>query len=128
MSYPAASTSQSYAAPGPAETSTVPRPAETRPLPNSAEVFPVSSAAVLNRSPETAKRLHRAGCRIWRRAGLQGLAVLGAVVVGCTFGYVVARNDRAMQIFFSATVSMGLFFVFSACATQLNRRRRGRRF
>jgi hypothetical protein len=46
-------------------------------------------------------------------------------MVGIAFGHMVAGNDQ-MQIFFSATVGMGLFFVFSALATQLNRKRRKR--
>jgi hypothetical protein len=57
---------------------------------------------------------------------LQALAVIGAAIVGIAFGHVVAGNDPRMQIFFSATVGMGLFFVFSALATQLNRKRRKR--
>jgi hypothetical protein len=82
----------------------------------------------LSRQAETANPLRRSGhaSRIWRRVWLKILAVLAAVVVGCAFGYVVARNDRPMQIFFSAAVAMGLSLVFSAFATQLNRRQRGR--
>ena len=55
---------------------------------------------------------------------MQFIALLAAVIVGCSFGYVVAGNDRGMQIFLSATVAAGLFFVFSAFATQLNRKSR----
>ena len=54
------------------------------------------------------------------------MAVLGAAIVGIAFGHVVAGNDHRMQIFLSATVGMGLFFVFSALATEVNRKRRKR--
>ena len=73
---------------------------------------------------ETANRLRRSGhtCRASGRIWLQAVAVLAAVVVGCGFGYVVAGNDHRFQIFLSATVAVGLFFVFSAFATQLYRK------
>jgi hypothetical protein len=83
------------------------------------------------RPNDRAQRANRFGSfqhttQIWRRARLQGLAALGATVIGYAFGHVVAENDRAMRFFFAAAVAMGLFFVFSALATHLNRRRRKR--
>ena len=71
--------------------------------------------------------------RIWRRLRLQGLAALGAGIIGIVFGYVVtrrgylvARNDLAMQIFFSVTVGIGLFPLFSVLASRVHRKRRRR--
>jgi uncharacterized membrane protein YfcA len=136
----APSAAESDAAPSPAENYAVPGRTETSPESRTVETPPTtrttgtpvvtttaetgSSPGRLNGSLRTAQRSHRAGH--WRRAWLQALAVLAAVVVGCGFGYVVARNDRPMQIFFSAAVATGLFLVFSAFATQLNRKRRRR--
>src|SRR5438045_7829282 len=103
MNHPAPSAAESDAAPSPTEMSPAPRPAETRPATTSAETYPASSPGGLNRSPNAAKQTHRNGyfTRFWRRIRLQLVAVLAAVVVGCAFGFVVAGNDRAMQIFFS---------------------------
>src|SRR5204862_7344417 len=119
MSYPpslaendvAPSAAESDAAPSPAENYAVPRRTETSPESRTVETPPTtrttgtpagtttaetgSSPGRLNGSLRTAQRSHRAGH--WRRAWLQALAVLAAVVVGCGFGYVVARNDRPMQ-------------------------------
>lgn len=75
-------------------------------------------------SAETANRFHRSEgtTRIGGRALLQLVAALGAAVIGYAFGHVVARNDTAMRFFLTAAVAMGLFLVFSAFATQINRR------
>jgi len=80
-------------------------------------------------SAETATRLHRSGrtTRNGRRALLQLMAALGAAAVGYAFGRVVAETDIAMRFFFAAAVAMGLFLVFSAFATQINRRWQRRR-
>jgi hypothetical protein len=83
----------------------------------------------LNRLAETSQpQFRRSGhlSQIWRRTRLQVLAALGAGIIGYAFGHVVAENDRAMRLFFSAAVGIGLFFVFSAFATQLSRTRRRR--
>ena len=118
--------------PNPTETAPQPSPAQTYPPrtaetlgPRPAEAHPASPAA-RNTSAETAKRSPNPRHFTRRRAWLQALAVVGAAIVGIAFGHMVAGNDHRMQIFFSATVGMGLFFVFSALATQLNRKRRKR--
>jgi hypothetical protein len=95
-----------------------------------AEIEQEASGGRLSHRAETASRLYRSGhaAQIWRRAWLQVLAALGAAVVGYAFAQVVAGNDRAMRVFFATAVALGLFFVFSAFATQLRRRlNRGRR-
>ena len=93
-----------------------------------AEIEQRTTGDGLRKRAETSNRLRRSGhtSRIWRRAWMHAFAILAAVVVGCAFGYVVAGNDRPMQIFFSAAVAVGLSLVFSAFATELNRRKRGR--
>ena len=93
------------------------------------EAEQATSGARLNHGAETANNRvcrYRHIAQIWRRASLQVLAALGAAVIGYAFGHVVAGNDRAMRLFFAAAVAMGLFFVFSAFATQLIRRHRRR--
>jgi len=87
-----------------------------------------TSGRPLDLRAKTTNRLHRSGhfAVTWRRARLQILAALGAAVIGYAFGHVVAGNDHVMRFFLAAAVTMGLFFVFSALATQLNRRRRKR--
>ena len=93
-----------------------------------AEIEQGTSGALRTHSAETANRLHRSGhiTRIGRRAVLQLVAALGAAVIGYAFGHVVAGNDTAMRFFFAAAVAMGLFLVFSAFATRINRRWRPR--
>ena len=92
------------------------------------EIGQETSGGRLHRQTETANRFRRSGhnTQIWRRARLQVMAALAAAVVGCGFGYEVAGNDLAMRVLFAAAVTMGLFFAFSAFATQLNQRRERR--
>jgi hypothetical protein len=73
----------------------------------------------------TATRFHRSRrfTGIWRPARVQILAAIMAALVGCAFGYLVAENDRAMQLFFSPTVGLGLFLVFSGFARRTKRLR-----
>jgi hypothetical protein len=138
MSDLALSRQTSEVASGPTVTSRPPNPTETAPQPNPTQTYPPRTAetpvprpaeayaAAGSTSAETAKRSPSPRLFAWQRAWLQALAVIGAAIVGIAFGHVVAGNDPRMQIFFSATVGMGLFFVFSALATQLNRKRRKR--
>jgi hypothetical protein len=121
------------------ETSRPPSPTKPAPQPNRAQTYPTAETAPVLRlresylagdtNAEKAKRWHNAGhlARVWRHARLQALAVVAAAMVGLAFGRAVAGNDYQMQIFFAATVGMGLFFVFSALATQLTRNRRNAR-
>src|SRR5262245_40561813 len=130
MTCPAPTTTEREAAHSTAERYAATSPIKPPPTPGRAERHPGSSATGLNTTPEPVERWDRAGhlSQSWRSAGLQFVAVLAAIGVGCAFGYVVAGNDHRMQIFLSATVAAGLFFVFSALATQLNRKvRRTRR-
>jgi hypothetical protein len=115
--YPSWSLAENHAASSPAENHAASRPAE-----NHAASIPAESS-----SPDTTKRLQSVGRLrwIWRRARLQVLAVLGAAVIGYTFGYIVAANDRPVQFFLSGTVGIGLTIVFSGLASQL--RHKGRR-
>jgi hypothetical protein len=125
MTYRAATTAESEAARSTAESDAATSATKPGPNPSPTEGY-AARAAGLNTSPEAVERRHRAGdltC-FWRRTGLQFVAALAAVIVGCAFGYVVAGNDHRMQIFLSATVAAGLFFVFSAFASQLNRKSR----
>jgi hypothetical protein len=126
MTYPAPTTVESEAARSTAESDAPTSATKPGPNPSPTEGYAAHGAAGLNTSPEAVERRHRAGdltC-FWRRTGLQFVAALAAVIVGCPFGYVVAGNDHRMQIFLSATVAAGLFFVFSAFASQLNRKSR----
>jgi hypothetical protein len=79
-------------------------------------------------SAETANRFHRSGhsTRTERPAFLQVVAALAAAVIGYLFGHIVAGEDTVMRFFFAATVGMGLFLVFSAFATQIERKWRKR--
>src|SRR6266550_3612052 len=139
MSDLAVNPTDSDAVSSPTATSRPPNPTETAPQPSAAQTYPpaetlgprpaeahLASPAARNTSAETAKRSPNPRHFTRRRAWLQALAVVGAAIVGIAFGHMVAGNDHRMQIFFSATVGMGLFFVFSALATQLNRKRRKR--
>ena len=141
MSDLALSPADSDVASSPTVTSRPPNPTETAAQPNPTQTYPprtaetpaprpaeahLASQAAGSTSAETAKRSPNPRRFTRRRAWLQALAVVGAAMVGIAFGHMVAGNDHRMQIFFSATVGMGLFFVFSALATQLNRKRRKR--
>jgi len=48
------------------------------------------------------------------------LAVLGAAIVAYAFSYMVAGNERPMQVLFSAAVGIGLLLVLSGLASQLH--------
>jgi hypothetical protein len=54
------------------------------------------------------------------------LAVLGAAIVAYAFSYVVAGNERSMQLFFSAAVGIGLLLVLAGLASQLHSKKRRR--
>ena len=139
MSDLAPSPADSDVASSPTKTSRPPNPARTRSAAEpSANVSTAETAPGLrsreaylagDTNAQKAKPSHNAGqlARIWRRARLQALVVGTAAMVGLAFGRVVAEGNYRMQIFFSAAVGMGLFFVFSALATQLNRNRRNSR-
>jgi hypothetical protein len=92
-----------------------------------ADIKQATSGVPPTQSVETVNRLERSGhtTRIGRRALLQLVAALGAAVIGYVFGHVVAGSDTEM-IFFAGTVAVGLFLVFSAFATRMNRRWRPR--
>jgi hypothetical protein len=130
----AASGTTAIGPPNPTETAPPPDPAETYPprtvetaAPHSAEASLASPAAGNTRAETTRRSSNsRQFTRIWRRARVRVLAVLGAAIVGIAFGYVVAGNDYRIQIFLSATVGAGLFIVFSGLATEVNRNRRSR--
>jgi hypothetical protein len=139
MSDLAPSPADSDAASGPTAISRPSNPTETAPQPDPAQTYPPrvetaapdpaeASPAAGNASARTATQSPspRHFTRIWRRAWLQTLAVLGAAIIGIAFGHVVAGNDYRMQVFFSATVGMGLFIVFSGLATEVHRNRRRR--
>lgn len=103
---------------GQSEANETARPAEIQRATSGAPPTHAGTADPLHRSRHT--------IRIGRRALLQVVAALGAAVIGYAFGHVVAGNDTAMRFFFAAAVAMGLFLVFSAFATQINRRWRPR--
>jgi hypothetical protein len=105
------------------------------PAPTAVETYSGSSRTERRSSPDVVKQSQRSVrlAWIWRRVRLQALAALGAAVVGIVFGYLVVRrgylfagNDLAMQTFFSVTVGIGLFPLFSARASQGHRKKRKR--
>ena len=123
MTYPAPGTAELDTAAKAAESYAETSPSTPRPPPRSPERYAASIPAGVNTTPAATVRRRRAGLTWdWRRTGLQFVAALAAVIVGCGFGYVVAGDDHGLQIFLSATVAVGLFFVFSAFATQLYRK------
>src|ERR1051326_2250491 len=100
--------------PNSTETAPPPDPAETYP-PRTVETAPphpaeasLASPAAGNTGAETTRRSSnsRQFTRIWRRARVRVLAVIGAAIVGIAFGHVVAGNDYRIQIFLSTTVSL----------------------
>jgi hypothetical protein len=120
--------------PNSTETAPPPDPAETYP-PRTVETAPphpaeasLASPAAGNTGAETTRRSSnsRQFTRIWRRARVRVLAVIGAAIVGIAFGHVVAGNDYRIQIFLSTTVGAGLFIVFSGLATEVNGNRQSR--
>jgi hypothetical protein len=105
------------------------------PAQTSVETYSGSRRTERGRSPDVAKQSQRPTrlARIWPGLWLHALAALGAAVFGTIFGYLVVRrgylfagNERAMQIFLSVTVGIGLFPLFSVPLSQVRGKRRKR--